>query len=88
MDHIAFTNKYGPRLAQALVLTLATMYLCRAQVHFSFPEKPIMLSVFFLSFIDAFTTPIRAALLFMLVLAMVSPVLTNGGASFVKDLIP
>jgi ribose/xylose/arabinose/galactoside ABC-type transport system permease subunit len=87
MDATAFITRHGPRIIQALVMTLAAMYLCRAQTLLTFPEKPVMLAVFFLSFTNEFVKPVRAALLFMLAMAMISPLLQSGGPAL-AELIP
>lgn len=87
MDATAFFNRYGPRIVTAAVMTLAAMYLCRAQVLLTFPEKPVMLAVFFLSLMDEFVKPVRTALLFMLATAMISPLLQSSGPAIVA-LIP
>lgn len=84
MNSTELAYKCAPRIAKALVLTVAAMYLCRAQGLFMLPEKPITISVFFLSLIPSFDAPVRAGVVFLFALALVTPILISSGPSIAK----
>jgi hypothetical protein len=86
MDYTAVAYRLAPRFAQACLLALAMMYLCRAQTYYIYPEKQMVAAVFLLSFVNAFAIPIRAGLIFMFALAVFPPAFFTGIATFVIGL--